>query len=179
MSRDISRSMWGVAGVVTRLGWGVDRYSVILNGTQWSEESGWGRPDHPVTPREGLPDRGSLAVESAVAEQEFADPKGDSHVVRSALLRMTGWVCRPRTYSPTGFFAAAQNDGIVEIVSKAPQPHFSSKCRRCDSPTERDDWLYSAYCPLSSDEERKQVRYFHGKFFVKSGIIQRKRRSAG
>ena len=121
--------------------------SVILNEAARSEESGCGRQSHPtVTPREGI----ARPRESRRRECVCLSEERFSRRVHGTLLRMTQWAYRPRTYSPTGFFAAlhsAQNDR-VEIVSQAPCAPFSSKCRRCNSPTERDDGLYwrTAHC---------------------------------
>ena len=42
---------------------------------------------------------------------------------------------------------------------KMPQMRLSDRARR---------WAVLAYCPLASDKERKQVRYFHEKVTEKS-----------
>ncbi len=47
--------------------------------------------------------------------------------------------------------------------SQRTKNNFSSNCCICNSARERDDGLYSAYCPLSSDKQRTQRRRFHGK----------------
>ncbi len=106
----------------------------------------------------------------SVRRTGFCRPRNrDSHVGRSVLLRMTGWAYRPRTYTPTEFLTCGlppsrlgkksklfllstwrrftplrftQNDKMMEIPYKELCANFSSKCHRCDSPTERDDGLY-------------------------------------
>ena len=47
--------------------------------------------------------------------------------------------------------------------SPRTKTYFSSDCCIYNSARERDDGLYSAYCPLSSDKQRTQRRRFHGK----------------
>ena len=49
---------------------------------------------------------------------------------------------------------------------------FSSKTALCNATTERGDGLYSAYCPLPSDEARQQNAAFHekGKVFATKQI---------
>ena len=163
--------------------------SVILSGATRNEESGWGRHDHhTVTPRSRRR-RGSLFTRRRHSEEQRSCDVGVSQAGmqlpnKSLPTKREILTSRPiaapqndRTAalsSPTGFFTplhSVQNDRTMEIVSKAPLPHFSSKCRRCDSPTEQDDGLYLVYCPLASDEERKQVRCFHGKDFSSKAVL--------
>ncbi len=48
---------------------------------------------------------------------------------------------------------------------------FSSKAVLCNATTERGDGLYSAYCPLPSDEARTQNAAFHEKSFSSKAVL--------
>ena len=50
---------------------------------------------------------------------------------------------------------------------KMPQMRLSDRARR---------WAVLVYCPLASDEERKQVRYSHGKLSKHHNPIFRQKR---
>ncbi len=68
--------------------------------------------------------------------------------------------------------------GVFHIVERRAEEadaaisrkRFSSKVISCNATTERDDELYLSYCSLSSDEQRKQMRQFHGKVFLSKGV---------
>ena len=69
----------------------------------------------------------------------------------------------------TGVFHIVERQA-EEANAAISRKRFSSKVISCNATTERDDELYLSYCSLSSDEQRKQMRQFHGKVFLSKGV---------
>ncbi len=104
MSRDLSRSMWGVAGFVLRPE--VGRWHVVCHSEEQSQTATWeslGR-EHVCRPKERFSRR---------------DLK--------SLLRMTRWAYRPRTSSPTRFLTCGLPPSRLGIRNKFL---LLSTCRR-------------------------------------------------
>ena len=76
----------------------------------------------------------------------------------------------------TGVFHIVERQA-EEANAAISRKRFSSKVISCNATTERDDELYLSYCSLSSDEQRKQMRQFHGKVFCQKVLVATQRQS--